>query len=93
MESKFNFSEEDNLQNYSNNEKRQFNFVGFIYSFLKETLDFRDSADKESTLNSIKEDISIKGATWSYNNNKHRKCFQRGYSNNQMIYQNAYKLY
>ena len=63
MESKFNFSEEDNLQNYSNNEKRQFNFVGFIYSFLKETLDFRDSTDKESTLNSIKEDISIKGAT------------------------------
>ena len=63
MESKFNFSEEDNIQNHSKNEKRPYNFVGFIYSFLKETLDFSDSTDKESTLNSIKEDISIKGAT------------------------------
>lgn len=62
MESKFNFSEDDNLKNH-HNDKKPINFLGFIYSFLKETLDFSHSTDKESTLNSIKEDISIKGAT------------------------------
>ena len=63
MESKFNFSDEDNLQHHSKNDNRPSNFLGFIYSFLKETLDISKSIDKESTLNSIKEDISIKGAT------------------------------
>ena len=63
MESKFNFSDEENLKNQYNDQKRSYNIVGFIYSFLKETLDFSQNTDKESTLKSVKEDISIKGAT------------------------------
>ena len=63
MESKFNFSEDDNLKSHSSSEKVPLNIGGFISSFFKETLDFSQNTDKESTLNSIKEDISIKGAT------------------------------
>ena len=63
MESKFDFSEDDNLKSHSSSEKSPFNIGGFISSFFKETLDFSQNTDKESTLNSIKEDISIKGAT------------------------------
>ena len=65
MESKFNFSDEDNIGKSSNklNSKNRTNFFKSIYFFLKETLDFSQNTDKESTLNSIKEDISIKGAT------------------------------
>ena len=63
MESKFNFSEDDNLKSHSSSEKSPLNIGGFISSFFKETLDFSQNTDKESTLNSIKEDISIKGAT------------------------------
>ena len=65
MESKFNFSDEDNIGKSSNklNSKNRTNLFKSIYFFLKETLDFSQNTDKESTLNSIKEDISIKGAT------------------------------
>ncbi len=65
MESKFNFSEEDNL-GISSQKSVSKNAKGFfqsLYIFFKETLDFRENTDKESTINSIKEDISIKGAT------------------------------
>ncbi|MFL2666646.1 MAG: TIGR00341 family protein [Flavobacteriaceae bacterium] len=65
MESKFNFSEEDNL-GISSKKSVSKNAKGFfqsLYIFFKETLDFRENTDKESTINSIKEDISIKGAT------------------------------
>jgi len=64
MESKFNFSEEDNL-GISSQKSVSKNAKGFfqsLYIFFKETLDFRENTDKESTINSIKEDISIKGA-------------------------------
>ena len=65
MESKFNFSDEDNIGKSSNklNSKNRTNLFKSIYFFIKETLDFSQNTDKESTLNSIKEDISIKGAT------------------------------
>lgn len=65
MESKFNFSEEDNLGNSSQKSvsKNAKGFFQSLYIFFKETLDFRKNTDKESTINSIKEDISIKGAT------------------------------
>ena len=65
MESKFNFSEEDNLGNSSQKSvsKNAKGFFQSLYIFFKETLDFRENTDKESTINSIKEDISIKGAT------------------------------
>ena len=59
MESKFNFSEDDNLKSHSSSEKSPLNIGGFISSFFKETLDFSQNTDKESTLNSIKEDISL----------------------------------
>ena len=65
MESKFNFSEENNLGNSSQKSvsKNAKGFFQSLYIFFKETLDFRKNTDKESTINSIKEDISIKGAT------------------------------
>jgi len=65
MESKFNFSEEDNVGNSSQKSvsKNAKGFFQSLYIFFKETLDFRENTDKESTINSIKEDISIKGAT------------------------------
>lgn len=63
MESKFNFSEDDNLKNHPIDEKKSYGILGFMYSLLKETLDFSHNTDKESTLISIKNDISIKGAT------------------------------
>ena len=64
MESKFNFSEEENIQNQSEKSvsKNAKGFFQSLYVFFKETLDFRRNTDKESTINSIKEDISIKGA-------------------------------
>ncbi|MAU62925.1 MAG: hypothetical protein CMC38_01035 [Flavobacteriaceae bacterium] len=64
MESKFNFSEEENIQNLSEKSvsKNAKGFFQSLYIFFKETLDFRRNTDKESTINSIKEDISIKGA-------------------------------
>ena len=65
MESKFNFSEEDNIESSSKNSvsKNAKGFFQSLHIFFKETLDFRENTDKESTINSIKEDISIKGAT------------------------------
>ena len=65
MESKFNFSEEDNIGSSSQKSvsKNAKGFFQSLYIFFKETLDFRENTDKESTINSIKEDISIKGAT------------------------------
>jgi len=65
MESKFNFSEEDNIESSSKNSvyKNAKGFFHSLYIFFKETLDFRENTDKESTIISIKEDISIKGAT------------------------------
>ena len=64
MESKFNFSEEENIQNLSEKSvsKNAKGFFQSLYIFFKQTLDFRRNTDKESTINSIKEDISIKGA-------------------------------
>ena len=65
MEYKFNFSEEDNIGSSSQKSvsKNAKGFFQSLYIFFKETLDFRENTDKESTINSIKEDISIKGAT------------------------------
>lgn len=65
MKTKFNFSDEEskvNLesQSISKNAKGLFHS---LFSFLKEVLDFRKDTDKEATLVSIKNDISIKGPT------------------------------
>ena len=58
MENKFNFSDDnfpkENLdRSISNNAKGLFHS---LISFFKEVLDFRKEADKDSTINSIKND-------------------------------------
>jgi len=59
VENKFNFSDEENLDNsFSGNAKGLLNSL--IY-FLKDVLDFRKNTDKDFTINSIKDDVSIKG--------------------------------
>ena len=63
MENKFNFSDED-INSESLNSSISNNAKGLLYSlisFLKGVLDFRKEADKDHTINSIKNDISIKG--------------------------------
>jgi uncharacterized hydrophobic protein (TIGR00271 family) len=63
METKFNFSDEESNVN-SENQSIYKNAKGLffsLFSFLKEVLDFRKDTDKEATLISIKNDISIKG--------------------------------
>jgi uncharacterized hydrophobic protein (TIGR00271 family) len=63
METKFNFSDEESNVN-SENQSISKNAKGLffsLFSFLKEVLDFRKDTDKEATLISIKNDISIKG--------------------------------
>ena len=64
MESKFNFSDDENLNEDSYNKEFQTNnWSKNSYLFFKEILDFKAQTDRDSTINSIKEDISIKGAT------------------------------
>jgi len=63
LENKFNFSDDnfpkENLdRSISNNAKGLFHS---LISFFKEVLDFRKEADKDSTINSIKNDMSVKG--------------------------------
>ena len=63
MENKFNFSDED-INSESLNSSISNNAKGLFYSlisFFKGVLDFRKEADKDHTINSIKNDISIKG--------------------------------
>ena len=65
METKFNFSDEEsnvNLENQSISKNAKGLFFS-LFSFLKGVLDFRKDTDKEATLISIKDDISIKGPT------------------------------
>ncbi|MFL2639509.1 MAG: DUF389 domain-containing protein [Flavobacteriaceae bacterium] len=64
MESKFNFSDDENVNVDSNNKQIQTNgWLKNTYFFFKGILDFKAQTDRDSTVNSIKEDISIKGAT------------------------------
>ena len=63
MENKFNFSDED-INSESLNSSISNNAKGLLYSlisFFKGVLDFRKEADRDHTINSIKNDISIKG--------------------------------
>ena len=65
MENKFNFSDEISSFKKSDN-SISVNAKGLfssMLSFFKEILDFRNETDKSATLNSIKNDISIKGPT------------------------------
>ena len=63
MESKFDFS--DDYVNQSNKDSSQDKSKGdkSLFSFLKKILDFKSQTDRDSTIISIKNDISIQGAT------------------------------
>ena len=63
MESKFDFSDDD--VNQSNKDSSQDKSKGdkSLFSFLKKILDFKSQTDRDSTIISIKNDISIEGAT------------------------------
>ena len=63
MESKFDFSDE--YVNQSNKDSSQDKSKGdkSLFSFLKKILDFKSQTDRDSTIISIKNDISIQGAT------------------------------
>ena len=63
MESKFDFSDDD--VNQSNKDSSQDKSKGdkSLFSFLKKILDFKSQTDRDSTIISIKNDISIQGAT------------------------------
>lgn len=69
-ESKFNFSEEQEIKSAQNVEESkqavQKDAKGLFVSvkhFLRELLDFRDDTDRDETIKAIKSDISFKGAT------------------------------
>ena len=63
MESKFDFSDDD--VNQSNKDSSQDKSKGdkSLFSFLKKILDFKSQTDRDSTIISIKNDISVQGAT------------------------------
>ena len=63
MESKFDFSDDD--VNQSNKDSSQDKSKGdkSLFNFLKKILDFKSQTDRDSTIISIKNDISIQGAT------------------------------
>ena len=63
MESKFDFSDDD--VNQSNKDSSQDKSKGdkSLFSFLKKILDFKSQTDRDSTIISIKNDISVEGAT------------------------------
>ena len=65
MENKFNFSDENSSFKKSDNSisGNAKGLLSSMLSFFKEILDFRNETDKSATLNSIKNDISIKGPT------------------------------
>lgn len=63
MESKFDFSDDDvNLYNKESSENK-LNSDKSLFSFFKKTLDFKSQTDRDSTIISIKNDVSIQGAT------------------------------
>ena len=63
MESKFDFSDDD--VNQSNKDSSQDKSSGdkSLFSFLKKILDFKSQTDRDSTIISIKNDVSVQGAT------------------------------
>ena len=63
MESKFDFSDDDVNQSNKNLSQDKSNGDNSLFSFLKKILDFKLQTDRDSTIISIKNDISIQGAT------------------------------
>ncbi len=64
MESKFNFSDEEDI-NRSDKipSNKDVSFLKSSFIFLRNILDFKSQTDMDSTISSIKSDISIQGAT------------------------------
>ena len=64
MESKFNFSdEEDDNRSFKISSNKDDSFFKSSIIFFKNILDFKSQTDRDSTISSIKSDISIQGAT------------------------------
>ena len=63
MESKFDFSDDDVNQSNKDSSQDKSNADKSLFSFLKKILDFKSQTDRDSTIISIKNDISIQGAT------------------------------
>ena len=63
MESKFDFSDDDVNQSNKYSSQDKSNGDKSLFSFLKKILDFKSQTDRDSTIISIKNDISIQGAT------------------------------
>ena len=63
MESKFDFSDDDVNQSNKDSSQDKSNGDKSLFSFLKKILDFKSQTDRDSTIISIKNDISIEGAT------------------------------
>lgn len=64
MESKFNFSNEDDINRSDKiSPKKNISFFKSSFIFFKNILDFKSQTDRDSTISSIKSDISIQGAT------------------------------
>tara|TARA_Y200000002_G_scaffold90226_2_gene72594 strand:- start:673 stop:2142 length:1470 start_codon:yes stop_codon:yes gene_type:complete len=64
MESKFNFSdEEDDNRSFKTSSNKDDSFFKSSIIFFKNILDFKSQTDRDSTISSIKSDISIQGAT------------------------------
>ena len=63
MKSKFDFSDDDVNQSNKDSSQDKSNADKSLFSFLKKILDFKSQTDRDSTIISIKNDISIQGAT------------------------------
>lgn len=63
MESKFDFSDDDVNQSNKDSSQDKSNGDKSLFSSLKKILDFKSQTDRDSTIISIKNDISIQGAT------------------------------
>jgi len=64
MESKFNFSDEEDINRLDKiPSNKDVSFLKSSFIFLRNILDFKSQTDRDSTISSIKSDISIQGAT------------------------------
>ena len=63
MESKFDFSDDDVNQSNKDSSQDKSNGDKSLFSSLKKILDFKSQTDRDSTIISIKNDVSVQGAT------------------------------
>ena len=63
MESKFDFSDDDVNRLNKESSENKLNSDKSLFSFFKKILDFKSQTDRDSTIISIKNDVSIQGAT------------------------------